>query len=119
MTERADLSARALRFVIVGASSSGLYFLSVWLLLEYTAISMLWSSALSYSALVGLAYLAQRNWTFRSRAPHRQSLTRYLCLQMLCMTLTAIMSQGLVTAFSLGSLIAAITSTIIEPIATS
>ena len=102
-----------MRFAIVGASSAAIYFFIVWYLLESTSLSMFSSSLIGYVLVVGATYLAQRNWTFRSKAPFGQSLAKYVGVQVLCMLITAGLSQFFATLLSLVPLHASLLSTLI------
>ena len=71
---------------------------------------------IGYVLVVGATYLAQRNWTFRSNAPHGRSLARYIAVQLLCMLVTACLSQFFMTLLSLVPLHASLLSTAITSV---
>lgn len=107
---------KLLRFILVGTCSAAIYFSLVWLLLETTSLSMFSSSVIGYSLVVGATYLAQRNWTFRSSAPYGQSLLKYLGVQLLCMLVTAALSQLFASLLNLVPLHASLLSTAITSV---
>lgn len=100
------------RFIVVGASSAAIYFFIVWNLLERTSLSMFSSSLIGYILVVGATYVAQRNWTFRSNAPHGRSLAKYIAVQLLCMLVTAGLSQFFTSLLSLVPIHASLLSTV-------
>lgn len=49
-------------------------------------------NALCYGALIGPIYLLQRRYSFRSDAPHRQALPRYVAVQAMALLLATLFS---------------------------
>ncbi len=87
--------SQMLRFIIAGAAAASLYFLASLIFVE-VGFGPFWGSLLAY----GLAFLAgyglQRRWTFQARHRHRDSLPRYLLLQLVCALLAAVLAELLV-----------------------
>ena len=86
-------SSTTLRFIIVGVSAAIFYFIlfnGFYFLLNLPPYL---STILAYSIAFFAAYVLHREWTYRSSAPVIQSMTRYLIVQLLSMTVTAIVTQ--------------------------
>lgn len=107
---RAHSEIQLLRFIVAGAAAAGLYFLACLLLVQI-GFGPFWGSLLAY----GLAFLAgyglQRGWTFQARHRHRDSLPRYLLLQLVCALLAAVLAELLVGEFHFSALTMAIATT--------
>lgn len=84
------LTARLIRFGAVGGITSAAYALIVAALAPDTGEAL--AAALAYLALLPVNYLGHRRATFRSRAPSRPELLRYLAVHAATMaTCTAVM----------------------------
>lgn len=84
---RSVLAALAL-FVAVGASGAvGFMALSTIVLALPTGLTNWVVSALCYAAFIGPVYLLHRRYSFRSEAPHRQALPRYMAVQAMALCL--------------------------------
>lgn len=82
--------ARLIRFGAVGATTSAAYALVVAALVP--SVSEATAAALAYLALLPVNYLGHRRATFRSRAPSRPEMMRYLAVHAVTMaTCMAIM----------------------------
>ena len=92
-------SARLIRFALVGAGTSAAYALVVAGLVEFVSETV--AAALAYLALLPVNYLGHRRATFRSRAPTRPELLRYLALH--AVTLLACMAAMLAMTAGLGA----------------
>ena len=76
---RLDL-ARLVRFGAVGVSSTLLYAAIAWTLTGGARMGAATSSLLAYAAAGVFSYLAQRNFTFRSTATHREAAPRFVAV---------------------------------------
>jgi putative flippase GtrA len=83
------------RFVIVGSVSALLFFLLFYVLNQIGDIVPIFASALAYGVTFPLTYVAHRVWTFRSSGPVSRSLPRYLLVQLTCLVLSSLLTQGL------------------------
>lgn len=92
-------SARLIRFAAVGASTSAAYALVVAGLVDFVTETT--AAALAYLALLPVNYLGHRRATFRSRAPTRPELLRYLAVHGI--TLLACMAVMLAVTAGLGA----------------
>lgn len=91
--------ARLIRFALVGAGTSAAYALVVAGLVEFVSETV--AAALAYLALLPVNYLGHRRATFRSRAPTRPELLRYLAVH--AVTLLACMAAMLAMTAGLGA----------------
>jgi putative flippase GtrA len=84
--------ARLIRFGAVGATTSAAYALVVAALAPVMAEAT--AAALAYLALLPVNYLGHRRATFRSRAPSRPELVRYLAVHSVTMATCMAVMQG-------------------------
>ena len=95
-------------FILVGGSGA-----VVFIVLSTLAINLRtglpdWVvSALVYAALILPVYTAHRTLSFRSDAPHRQALPRYIATQACAVGLAALISYGIYAIPGLPTLAAA------------
>lgn len=95
-------------FVFVGGSGA-----VAFIVLSSLAISLRtglpdWLvSALVYAALILPVYLAHRTLSFRSDAPHKEALPRYVATQVCAVALAALISFGIYAIPGLPTLVAA------------
>lgn len=89
----------AARFVIVGVTTAILYFILFYGMRSLLGWLPLLASAIAYLAGFVFAYLCHNYWTFRSQVSVRHSLPRYSLLQIVCLCLTAGLTQALYFAF--------------------
>jgi len=98
------------RFLFVGGTAAGLYFLGFYSLLALNITS--WLSALfAYSCSFFFGYLAHKFFTFQSKSSHSVSLPRYALLQTFCATVAAISAFGAETLFPIQPLLVALITT--------
>ena len=69
------------RFIVVGLLSAGLYFGICYALRQFANTSAFSSSLAAYVPCFCVAYLGQRNYTFRSTDSFRLSLAKYAFVQ--------------------------------------
>ncbi|MBW0003942.1 MAG: GtrA family protein [Hyphomicrobiales bacterium] len=96
--------ATLLRFLAVGGAATLGYILVCYFLQTLCGWPPFWASAVAYLAMVGFAYLAQRNFTFRSSRHHLISLPLYAALQSGCGLFAAVTVQVLVTTAQISAL---------------
>ncbi len=77
------------KFVGVGAAGAGVYIV-LSSILHVFGLEAWIASFVSYLVLIPTVYLAQRNFTFGSRASHLSSFPKYVATQILGLTLSAI-----------------------------
>jgi putative flippase GtrA len=77
----------------MGATSAGIY-LVFFIPLRWLLPSRLWIDATIAYLLSMLAnYVLQRNFTFRSRRPHQEAVTRFLVVQLLALGLNNVVLE--------------------------
>ena len=87
------LSARLLRFALVGGATSVAFALAVAALVDAAAVSPAIAAALAYLGLLPVNYVGHRRATWRSQAPRRPEVIRFLCVHGLTMaTCTVVMA---------------------------
>lgn len=80
-------------FLLVGGSGALAFVLLSSLAIELdTGVPDWLVSALCWAALIGPVYLGHRFLSFRSDAPHRQALPRYVLVQLVGVSLAALFS---------------------------
>lgn len=85
---------RLLRFLFVGGSTTVLYLLFVFLLVDLIGIQVTLASTLVCIAAACYNYLMHYHWTFASGAPHGMVMVRYLL-----MVAGAVLINGLIMHF--------------------
>lgn len=86
---------QVLSFLLVGASSTGLYFLLLWALRDRVG-SVLLLTACCYAISMVYNYVLQSWLTFRAGPPSRRSLSRFGAMHMAAMALNSVLMAGLV-----------------------
>lgn len=71
------------RFLLIGGSVAGLYFLLVLILLTLNVNGPL-AAIISYLIAFLFGYAGQKRFTFRSNSGHATTMPRYAILQFLC-----------------------------------
>ena len=89
-----------LSFVLVGASSTGLYFLLLWTL-RGSIPSTLLLTACCYGISMVYNYILQSWVTFRSGPPTRRSMSRFVVMHASAMALNSGLMAGLVDGLHL------------------
>lgn len=84
------LSSEKFRFVIVGGAVACVYFVLVTVMIGHGFGAVL-AALTAYCISFFVGYFFQRNFSFRSKVHHRQSLPRYALLQIAC-AITAMIS---------------------------
>ncbi|MDQ7263611.1 GtrA family protein [Paracoccus sp. PS-1] len=91
---RTDLR-QVLRFVLVGASSTGLYFLLLWLFRDRVE-SIILLTSFCYAVSMVYNYALQSWLTFRAGPPNLRSMLRFLAMHLTAMALNSLMMAALV-----------------------
>ena len=86
-------------FLLVGASGALAYVL-LSSLLEHYGLSPTLASVASYLICIPIVYLAQRKIAFRSDAPHRAALPKYVAAQLLGVALAAVLPGAMMAQFN-------------------
>lgn len=81
-------------YLSVGASAALTYVLLSSLLTHY-GVTPAVASVASYLICLPIGYLAQRTLTFKSDAPHRSALPRYMAAQLFGIVLAAILPDAM------------------------
>ena len=89
-------AAGAAGFVALSSFASGIAGVQSWTI-----------NALCYAALIGPVYLAHRRFSFQSDVPHLQALPRYICVQLLALSLVSLFSAVVYAIFAMPSVAAA------------
>jgi putative flippase GtrA len=76
MAGAARTRGELVRFAVVGLASTALYFAALLIGVRAGAPASV-AGLIAYIVIMGLNYLAQRWWTFRSKRAHRSSLVRF------------------------------------------
>ena len=77
------LQAQLARFIIVGGGTAALLMVLTFAFLKAGAPPFVGGAA-AYAITFVVAYLLQRNWTFRAAARHSRTLPRYFVVQLVC-----------------------------------
>jgi putative flippase GtrA len=97
---RAANGGRLFRFVVVGAGAACLLFVLTFLLVSI-GLPPLSGSVLAYAVCIAIAYVAQRDWTFRDRQNRGNSFRRYLMVQAGCAVFSGLISHVSVEWFGM------------------
>lgn len=89
-------AAGAAGFVALSSIVSGIAGVQSWTI-----------NALCYAGLIGPVYLAHRRFSFQSDVPHLQALPRYICVQLLALSLVSLFSAVVYAIFAMPSVAAA------------
>jgi putative flippase GtrA len=82
-----------IRFGLMGATSAGIY-LVFFIPLRWVLPSRLWIDAtIAYLLSMVANYVLQRNFTFRSRRPHQEAVTRFVVVQLLALCLNNVVLE--------------------------
>jgi len=101
------------RFLIVGVSTAGLYFLIYLFLNVVLMIEAYIASAIAYSSGFVVAYTSHKFWTYESNTKISKSLPRYFILQVSGLVLTSGGVQISSEYFELSSVIVSAIGTLI------
>jgi putative flippase GtrA len=87
-------------FLAVGASSAALYFLLLWAMQPWIAGTIL-LTAVCYTVSMAYNFLLQSALTFRSAAPDRKNVLRFVIMHLAALSLNSLSMWGLVDGLSL------------------
>lgn len=96
----AALLRQSLTFLAAGASSTGVYFLLLWLLRHQIGSTLL-LTGLCYGASMVYNYLLQSRLTFRAGPPTKRSISRFVIMHLTAMGLNSLLMAGLVDRLGL------------------
>lgn len=96
------LSPRLARFIIVGVGAALLFFALSWLL-STGGMPPFAATVVAYAIAFGVAYCAQRGWTFGGMHRHGDALPRYLTAQFGCAVMSGLVGHVAVEGFGLSS----------------
>ncbi|RCW81072.1 GtrA family protein [Paracoccus lutimaris] len=91
---------QVLSFVLVGASSTGLYFLLLWAL-RGSIPSTFALTACCYGVSMIYNYILQSWLTFRAGPPTRRSMSRFVIMHLTAMAMNSLLMAGLVDGLHL------------------
>jgi putative flippase GtrA len=78
-----------LRFGLMGAMSAGIYLLFLVPLTNAIPKRLWLAATIAYLLSMGANYLLQRNFTFKSKRPHQQTILRFIVVQTIGLGLNA------------------------------
>ena len=107
----AFVQTRLFRFLTVGVGAALLLLVLSWLLVS-SGLSPFTGSVVAYAIAVGVAYSAQRGWTFGGQHDHMHAMPRYLTLQAACAAFSGLVSHIAVTQFGLSPLAMSVVTTV-------
>lgn len=87
------------RFIVVGGASALSYSLMSAALTVWLQLVPALASTIAYISMLLPTYMIQRRFTFRSAAPMRRSLPRYIIVHSLLMAIGSICSSKLVETY--------------------
>ena len=85
-----------IRFVITGGAAALIFAATAFALRSWFEAPPFLASGTAFLAGFVFAYPLQRQWTFGGRHGHRKALPRYFAAQIICLALSALISQALV-----------------------
>lgn len=106
------MSVTLVRFVIVGTSSAAIFFLLSYLQISQ-GVRPIFAGIISYALTFGGTYLIHHHWTFESSATHKESLPRYLMLQLMCAGVASAVTEILTMRFSLAPFLSSLFVTVL------
>ena len=107
------MPGRFTRFLIVGLSSAGIYFLLSYLQIS-RGVRPAYAGIISYILTFGLTYYAQYKWTFGASVPYAKSLPRYFIFQLSAAATSSFFTEALAAQFSWSPVIASVVVTLIS-----
>lgn len=88
--------ARLVRFAVVGAFGTALYYMALVLQVEALRLPVMTASYLSFALIVAVNYVLHRIWTFSSPVAHRRALIPFIVMSIAGFFInTAVMALGL------------------------
>lgn len=86
-------------YILIGGFATFAHYTLLLVLVELFTLPAAWSSAVGAACGAGVAYLANRRFTFSGTAPHRLVLPRFIVVAML-----GAASNGVIVWFGTGTL---------------
>lgn len=81
------------RLAATGATAALMFAVCTYALRAWVGLQPFMASTVAYLAAFAFAYTTQRRWTFGGRHSHNRTFPRYLAAQVLCLLLSAALSQ--------------------------
>ena len=94
------------RFILVGGASTLCQYIVLALLVELLGLRAAVASCIGYGAGATVSYVMNRVWTFKTGAPHAQSLPRFLVMIGIGLSLSFIVMHALVDLAGINYLLA-------------
>lgn len=71
---------RLIRFGIVGALATGVYYVLLWMMVEILAIPILVATSVAFIFVTVENYILHFKWTFRSTGTHTETFPRFVLM---------------------------------------
>ena len=85
-----SLTLRAVRYGIAGLVGAATYFLATIALVEWAGFDPVVSSVLGFVVVVGVSYVLNRNWVFRSDHDHLSAFPRFVLITLVSLSLNTL-----------------------------
>jgi putative flippase GtrA len=106
---RVSMISQFLSFAVIGGSAAALFVALSTLMVELPTSAPDWLlSSICYAFFILPVYLAHRRFSFRSEAPHRHALPRYIVIQIFGLILATVFSYVCYGVFQMPTLSAAV-----------
>jgi putative flippase GtrA len=102
-----------MRFVVIGVSCAGLFFLLCYVLQTMAKLGIFSSTILAYAGAFAAGYLGQRSWAFKSQAGHLTTLPRYAAMQIGCAIFTAYATHAVANRAQISPFVSSLLATLI------
>lgn len=110
-----DVGLKFIRYSIVGCLSTIIYFLSVFILVEFFNHTPLFASAVSFVIMTYFSFMLNKKYTFNSSFSHKK-LLRFLLVSLIGFTLNFIIMFTIVNILSFHYFIGEVATTLVIPI---
>jgi putative flippase GtrA len=106
---RVSMISQFLSFAVIGGSAAALFVALSTLMIELPISAPDWLlSSICYAFFILPVYMLHRRFSFRSEAPHRHALPRYIVIQIVGLILATVFSYVCYGVFQMPTLSAAI-----------
>jgi putative flippase GtrA len=103
--------ARLVAYATVGATATAIQYAVLVLAVQAWHVRAVVGSTIGFVVSVGVNYLLNYHFTFRSRAPHRRAATRFLVIALAGLALNAAVMALLTEWLAIGYLLAQLVAT--------
>jgi putative flippase GtrA len=107
---------RLVRYGFAGAASAVTHLGILTVLVELAGFRPVMSSALGFTASIGVSYLLQRSWVFASAVPNHVALPRFLLVTAVGFTLNVVIMWGGTEALQLNYLLVQLVALVAIPL---